>query len=165
MEIIKEFGINPILLLAQIVNFTILLLLLKKFLYKPILKVLEDRKSTVAKSLKQAEEIEKRLEQTALEQEKLLKSAAAESNKIISDSKKEAHELAEKTLEQTKQTINDMLEKNEARLKTEKDQMLIEVKKELTDLVVATTLKVSKKTFSKEDNKKIIDETIREAGK
>lgn len=165
MEIIKEFGINPILLLAQIVNFTILLLLLKKFLYKPILKVLEDRKSTVAKSLKQAEEIEKRLEQTALEQEKLLLAASTESNKIISDSKKEAHELAEKTLEQTKQTINEMLEKNETRLKMEKDQMLIEVKKELTDLVVATTLKVSKKTFSKEDNKKIIEETIRETGK
>jgi len=76
MEIFNQFGINPLLLLAQVVNFAVLLFILKRFLYKPILKVLEERKKRIEESLKNAEEIEKRLVETAeLEEEILAKSA------------------------------------------------------------------------------------------
>ena len=47
MEIIKQFGINPILLAAQVVNFIVLLFIFKKLLYKPILKVLDERKKKI----------------------------------------------------------------------------------------------------------------------
>ena len=53
-KILSDFGVQPILLLAQIVNFLILLILLKKFLYKPILQVLEKRKETIDEATKQA---------------------------------------------------------------------------------------------------------------
>lgn len=162
MEIVKEFGINPILLLAQIVNFTILLFLLKKFLYKPILKVLEERKTKIAKSLKQAEEIEKRLEQSTMEQEKVLNKARSEANQIVSQSKKEAKELSEKTVEQAKVVVTEMLEKNQERLKLEKEQMMIEVKKDLADLVVKATKIVSSKTLTKEDNDKMVSQALKE---
>lgn len=165
MEIVKEFGINPILLLAQIVNFTILLFLLKKFLYKPILKVLEDRKSKIAVSLKQAEEIEKRLEKSAVEQEEMLNKARTEANLIISDSKKEAAELAEKTIEKTKVNVAEMLKKNEDRLKLEQEQMLIDVKKDLAEIVMRATAKVSQKTITGADNKKMVDEALAEVEK
>src|SRR5437870_10658982 len=56
MEILKNFGFEPILFIAQIVNFVIIYLILKKFLYKPVLKLLKDRKQTIAGGLKQAEE-------------------------------------------------------------------------------------------------------------
>jgi len=52
MEILKEFGIQPTLLLAQIVNFLIILFVLKKFFYKPIIKVLDARKKRIEVSLK-----------------------------------------------------------------------------------------------------------------
>jgi F-type H+-transporting ATPase subunit b len=61
MDILHEFGVQPILLLAQIVNFAILFFLLRKFLYGPLLKILEQRRNTIKESLKNAEKIEKQL--------------------------------------------------------------------------------------------------------
>ncbi len=162
MEIVKEFGINPILLLAQVVNFAILLFLLKIFLYKPLLKTLEERKTKIAKSLKQAEEIEKRLETSTVDQEELLNKARSEANKIISDSKKEAKELSEKTVEQAKVVVAEMLEKNQDRMKLEKDQMMSEVKKDLADLVVRATEIVSSKSLTSEDNQKMVSQALKE---
>ena len=55
MEILENFGVNPVLLAAQIVNFIIVLFILKKFLYKPILDLLKKRQFTIKEGLKQAE--------------------------------------------------------------------------------------------------------------
>ena len=60
MDILSQFGVKPILLAAQVVNFLILLFILKKFLYGPILKVLSERRKKIEDSLKNVEEIEKR---------------------------------------------------------------------------------------------------------
>lgn len=162
MEIVKEFGINPILLFAQIVNFTILLVLLRKFLYKPLLKVLEERKVKIAQSLKDAEEIEKRLAKTAEEQEKLLANAKSESNQMVADSKKEAKELSEKTLADARLAVEEILAKNQERLKLEKDQMMKEVKQELAELVTQAAEKVAKKTMNSGDNQRLVAETLKE---
>ena len=72
MDILNQFGVQPILLAAQVVNFLILLFILKKFLYGPILKVLDSRKKTIEQSLKNAEEIERRLLETTEEKEKVM---------------------------------------------------------------------------------------------
>lgn len=162
MEFLEKFGINPILLIAQVVNFTILLLLLRLFLYKPILKVLEDRKNKVEQSIKSAELIEKKLAKTQEDQEKLLEQARTEANKLINEAKAEAKELAEKTLTETKVTAEEMLAKNEQRLKLEKDSMMVEVRKEIAELVTTAAAKVTKKSMTETDNKKLVDESIKE---
>ena len=59
MQIFESFGIQPTLLLAQIVNFLIILFLLQKFFYKPIFKMFEDRKKRIEESLKSADLIER----------------------------------------------------------------------------------------------------------
>ena len=56
MEIIKNFGVEPVLLVAQIINFLIILFILKKFLYKPVLDTLKKREDSIKEGLKQAEE-------------------------------------------------------------------------------------------------------------
>lgn len=165
MEIVKEFGISPILLLAQVVNFTILLLLLKKFLYKPVLKALDDRKAKIAKSLKDSEEIEKRLQKISDEQESILEKARSEASKIITEAKDESKQLTEKSLAQTKETMQQLLDKNKERLTLEKEQMMSEAKKELTDLVMAATAIVAKKEVSKSSDSKMIEEAIESLGK
>ena len=162
MEIVEEFGLNPILLAAQIVNFTILLVLLQKFLYKPILKVLDERKTKIAKSLKDAQEIEKRLEQSTLEQEKLLDKARVEAGTMIKEAKEEAKALSEKTVEEAKTQVNLMMQKNSERLSLEKDQMLKEVKQDLAEIVMAASMKVSRETIDESANKKIVEAVVKE---
>ncbi len=165
MDIVNQFGIKPTLLLAQIVNFAILVVLLKIFLYKPILKMLAERKSKIAKSLKDAEEIEKRLEQTNIEQEKILDKARNDSSVMIENAKKETKELSEKMIAETKVTVEEMLAKSSERMKLEKEQMMSEVKKDLADLVVAATAKVAQKTVDDASSRKLVDETVKEVAR
>lgn len=162
MEFLEKFGVDPLLLLAQIVNFTILLLLLKLFLYKPILKILEERKKKVEHSIKSAEAIERKLAKVEEEQQKFLDQAKNEANKIIAEAKSEAKELTEKTITQTRQTAEEILTKNEQHLKLEKEAMLLEVKKELADLVAVATAKVVGKSLNEKDNQEIINQTLKE---
>src|SRR4030067_222054 len=72
MEVLEDFGVEPILLLAQVVNFVILLYILKRFLYKPILKVLEERKKRIETSVKQSEDIQKRFDEMSKKQTEIL---------------------------------------------------------------------------------------------
>lgn len=162
MEIIKEFGLNPILLIAQIVNFTILLLLLKKFLYKPVLKVLDERKKTIAQSLKNATEIEEKLQKTAQEQEKLLEKAKSEADNLIKEAKSEAKALSEKTLASAANQVSEMMEKNKIELNLEREQMINRAKKDLAEIVVAASLKIAQKTVAADDNKKMVKEALEE---
>ena len=149
-------------MLAQIVNFTILLLLLRLFLYKPVLKILEERKKKISKSLKDAEEIEKRLAETQMEQEELLGKARTESNQLIAEAKLEAKELSEKTLAEARFVAEEMLAKNGERLKLEREEMISEVKSEIAVLVTTAAAKVAGKSLDQIDNKKMVDETIKE---
>ena len=75
MEILKNLGFDPVMLAAQIVNFLIILYLLKRFLYKPILEMLKKREDSIKEGLKQAEEARITLEKTLQEEKKILSKA------------------------------------------------------------------------------------------
>ena len=94
MDILKNFGLNPILFGAQIVNFLIIFFILKKFLYKPILEILKKRQATIGESLKQAEETRLKLEKVVVEEKNILKNAQLQSKKIIEDARAESMEIA-----------------------------------------------------------------------
>ncbi len=82
MEILNNFGFEPILFVAQIVNFVIIYLLLKKFLYKPVLKLLKERRDIITKGLKQAEESARLLEETVQKEEKDIAGRPGEGKKV-----------------------------------------------------------------------------------
>ncbi len=111
MEILKQFGINPILLAAQVVNFLILLFILQRFLYKPLLKVLAERKKKIAESLKNAEEIEKRLLETEEEKEKILAKASTEAQKLLDDARKELEILRDEMKQSAQQQAEQIIKK------------------------------------------------------
>ena len=114
MEIIKNFGLNPVLLAAQIVNFLIILFILKKFLYKPVLNILKKRQVTIKEGLKQAEEARIKLERVVAEEKDILRQAQLQSRRIIEDARLESIEIAreinEETKKQTEKLINDTKE-------------------------------------------------------
>ena len=93
MDILKEFGVNPILLTAQIVNFLIILYIIKRFLLKPILDVLNRRKQMIKAGLEQAEESRILLEKTESREKEILKKAQEESKKIIEETRKQRDQI------------------------------------------------------------------------
>lgn len=116
MDILKEFGFNPTLFIAQVINFLIILFVLKKILYKPVLDMLKKRDHDIKQGLKDKEEAEKLLAEAEAKEAEILQKAQERAEKIIADAKAEASESraqieenarkdAEKMLSQARETI------------------------------------------------------------
>lgn len=123
MEIIKSFGIDPILLAAQVVNFLIIFWLLKKFAYKPIFKVLSDRKKAIAETVKNAEETKKALEKAVEEEKKILKNAQTQAQQILSDAKASSDQIMEESRTTAKEQVEKMMAEAHAKMQQETKQM------------------------------------------
>ncbi len=162
MEILNQFGIQPILLAAQVVNFAILLFILKKFAYGPILKVLEERKQKIADSLKNAEEIEKKLLQTEEDREQELEKAAKEAQRILEDAVSSATQIVAEAHGKASSDIEEMVKKAHEQIKQDRERMQSEIRTELADLVVTSLEKVTGKILTSKDQKELVDKTVRE---
>lgn len=161
-KILESFGVQPILLAAQAVNFLILLFLLNKFLYKPVLKVLEERKLKIAQSLKDAEAIELKLKKTEEEREKKLSQAAKEAQELINDSTKEAAVLIENAHIKASEEIQEMLSKAKNEIVQEREQMHQEMRNEVADLIVLSLEKITGKMIDKKDQKTIVEMSVKD---
>ncbi len=109
MEIVKNFGLDPILLGAQIINFLIIFYILKRFAYRPVLDILKKREDSIKQGLKEAEEGRKALEQALEKEKKILQNAQKIAEKIIADAKNQSIEIAKKMEENTKRQMEDMM--------------------------------------------------------
>src|SRR5579859_1473231 len=124
MEILQSFGVQPVLLLAQIVNFLIILWLLKRFAYKPIFKMLSDRKKTIAEGLKNADDARRALEKAVEEEKKILKKAQSEAQVILADARKQSDETISASRNEAKIQVEHML--SDAKSKMEQDNREME---------------------------------------
>lgn len=162
MEILESFGIQPILLAAQVVNFLVLLWVLQRFAYKPILKVLETRKQTIADSLKNAEEIEKRLQKTEEDREKRLQKAADEAREILDDATKTAAQIMEEAQEKGRQQMEEIVEKGRQTLQAEQEKLHQEIRQEVATIVVTALEKVTGKVLTPADQKKLVNQSLKD---
>jgi F-type H+-transporting ATPase subunit b len=88
MQLLGQFGFNPLLFLAQVVNFLILVYLFKRFLYKPILGMIRKREQRIQDGLRNAEEASAALEESREERERMLKETRVEAEKILAEAKR-----------------------------------------------------------------------------
>jgi F-type H+-transporting ATPase subunit b len=109
MELLNNFGFEPILFIAQIVNFLIIFFVLKKFLYKPMLKMLDDRKAKISQGAMQAEEAARILSETTQKEESILKKAQEQAVLMIKESKAEQQELMRQSEKDTQTRVEKML--------------------------------------------------------
>jgi len=162
MEILQTFGVQPTLLIAQIVNFLILLFILKKFLYKPILKVLAQRKEKIAQSLKDVEEIEKRLKEANEEGEKIIQKATQQSQKLI----EQGTEISQQIVSEGKQAAEKIIEEaNKAAkeaIRHEEENLRKELNNEIAKIVTLSLQKITGKILTKKDQQDILSSSIKD---
>jgi F-type H+-transporting ATPase subunit b len=139
---IAALGIDTPFLIAQVVNFLILFFLLRWVLYRPILDILAKRRTTIEEGLKAAEEAERRAASTQEETAKLLSEARAEASSIVEDAKVAAVAVATKLKEEAAASSEALLQRTRTTLAAEKDAVLTQAEKELTNLVVLATERV-----------------------
>lgn len=160
-KILSDFGVQPILLAAQAVNFFVLLFILKRFMYKPLLKVLEERKQRIAESLKNAEEIERKLAQTEEDRENKLIKATEEAQKIIEEATKNASEIISEAHVKASSDIEDLVIKAHEQIKMDREKMQAELREELGEIVSLSMQKITGKILTKKDQESLVKETIR----
>lgn len=161
MEILNQFGFEPLLFFGQIVNFLILAFIFKKFLYKPILKTLKDREHKISKGLKDAEGASLALTNAENEKDKILTKASKEAEKILDDTKTASETLRAEILSKAKEEADKIITAAKKEVDTQMDEMEKRAKKASLDNSVAILEKVLDNLFTKEEKKKILDKNMK----
>src|SRR5258708_2549509 len=141
-DLLTAFGINWKLLVIQAVNFGLLLAVLYKFLYIPVLKILEDRRRIVEKGVTDAKAAEEALARAEAEKEAIVSHAVLESDALIKEAKHHASEEEQKILRAANERSFEIATAAERKAEEEKARVMREAEKEIAQLVVLGMEKV-----------------------
>ena len=153
--------LDPGLFVWTIITFLILLGLLSKFAWKPLLHALEKRENEIARSLKDAEKARKELDRLTSEGNEIIAKARSEAQAIVGEGKKAADQLKESTLSKAKETAAANLDDAKEQIKMEKEKAIAEIKGEVVGLSLSIAEKLVKKNLNEEDNKSLINESLK----
>ena len=162
MGLLQDLGVDGPKLIAQLINFAIVLFVLWRFAYKPVFKMLETRRKTIAESMDNAEKIKTELTETQAERDKVLAEANQKAQEMIADAKEAAKQVGEAEGQKAVKQAEEIIRKAREATDADRDQMMSELRAEIGRLVVETTAKVSGKVLTTEDQQRLIDETNRE---
>ena len=165
MEILKDFGIQPTLLLAQIVNFLIILFVLKKFFYKPIIKVLEDRKKRIDQSLQNADLIEENLKKTQDQSAQIIAQAQKNAQELIQEAKAETQRLSAQAATDAKKQVEEILASARVQIEAQKESMQKHLEKETLTLVIGVVKKVLGRNLKEQEKAQITKSAVSELTK
>lgn len=160
-ELIKTFHIEANLLLAQIVNFVIVLLVLYKVAYKPVLKTLNERTGKIEKGMEDAEESRKKLENALQLEKEILTQAKKEAQGIIRKAEDNAKKNADSFALETKEKTDKMIAEAKKIIEQEKNKMFTELKMNIAGLVVSATEKVLEEKIDHQKDQGIIARSIK----
>ncbi len=142
MEIFAKLGINGPIFLAQIVNFFLLLYVLKRLLYRPILNILKEREAKIKKGLLEAEKAEIKLKEVRESVEEKMKEATKEVDRILARAYKEGEKERNEMFIQAKEDIDKMKEDMMKEFKKERENIVAEVRSETGKLVIEIVKKI-----------------------
>jgi F-type H+-transporting ATPase subunit b len=156
---IEVLGIQWVKLIAQTINFAIVLFVLWKWAYKPIFNVLEVRREKIVESLANAEKIAAQLAKTEVDRKAILAQAGDEANKMIEEARVAALRVREVETQKAITAAEQILIKAREAAAQDHDRMLQELKREVGRLVVQTTTTVTGKILTPEDQRRLAEET------
>lgn len=156
--------IDPVTMIATLINTLILFLVLKHFLFKPVNKILDERKQNVEETYRQADE--KLTEAARLESEytEKLANAKAESAEIVKNATKRAQTRSDEIIAEAKSEASSLIVKANADIEKEKKRAVNQIKDEISDIALAVAEKVVEKEIDPKDHERLIESFISELG-
>lgn len=160
-ELLAKLGIDWKLLIAQIVNFLILLFILYKFAYGPIVAMLEKRQKKIEQGLKDAEAAGKNLEKSEERQKEILRKARTEAKTIIEKSRTQAENSKSGIAAEAKSQAEKIIADAKVQIEQEKKKTIAEIKSEIGNLVAAATEKVIDEKLDEKKDKELVEKAIK----
>jgi F-type H+-transporting ATPase subunit b len=165
-EMVKQtgetFGFDTKIFLSQVISFIIVALVLRRFAYKPILAVLEERRQRIAEGLLNAEKIKQQLAEAEQRHAEILAKANAQAQKMIDEARESASHVAERKQQEAVAAAEQIMAKAREASAIEHERTMTELKRELGRLVVDTTAKVTGKVLTSDDQRRLQEEASRQ---
>jgi F-type H+-transporting ATPase subunit b len=153
---------DPGLFIWTIVTFLVLLALLAKFAWKPLLQALENREETIRKSLDDAQQARQELERLNQESAQLIAKARQEADAIVARSRTDAERLKEDMRQEARAESATIVKNAERQIQLETGRAIEQIRHEAVDLSIAIASKVIGRNLSKDDNERLIEDTLKQ---
>jgi F-type H+-transporting ATPase subunit b len=156
----KTFGWNGPFFIAQVINFILVMIVLKKFAFGPVQGILEQRRARIAEGEAKLAKIEQQLAESERTTAAAIAKANEDSARLINEAKASATALTEQKAQEAISSAQQILAKAEAAAKAERAQLISELKGEFGRLVTATTAQVTGKVLTSDDQARINQEAL-----
>lgn len=157
-------SIDPGSIFFTLINTLILFLVIKHFLFKPVNKMLEERKDDIALTYSKADNALEKAKEAEEHYNKLISGARDESADIIKAASEKANRRSEEILNNAKADAIQIKQKAEADIEREKQSARSEIRSEILDLAVMVASKIVDKEINEQDQRRFIDEFIENVG-
>src|SRR5215475_10861779 len=153
---------DPGLFIWTILTFLVLVALLAKFAWRPLLAALESRQEAIKKSLEDAEKAKQELARLQQESAKIIDQARVEADLILTKTRSDAERLREDLKAKAKEEADSMVRNAEQQIQLQTRQALQDIRQEVADVAVMVASKLIERNLVKEDNERLITETLKQ---
>ena len=154
--------LDPGLYIWTIVVFLILLALLGKFAWRPLLEALEQRQESIRRSLDDAAKAKQELERLQTESQRILAEARSEAESIVARTRDDANRLRDEMRQKAQAEAANIVKNAQKQIELETNRAIQQIRHEAVDLSVAIASKLLQRNVSKQDNERLIEETFRQ---
>jgi F-type H+-transporting ATPase subunit b len=163
--IIKAFYIDWHLMIAQLINFSIVIIVLWRFAYRPVLKVLKERSDKIAQGLDEAQKAKESFVNATVEKGRLIKEAEAEKQKIIDDVLERIETVRKEKSAEARAEAETIVSDAQAQIRSEREKMLVDLRRELGELVTLAAGKLTRSRIDEKTDQGIIDDALEDLKK
>ncbi len=160
--IADTFGVDWPHLIAQIISFSIVCFLLHRFAYKPVLRMLEERRQQIAQGLANTEKITAELTRAEAQRHEIMVQANAQATKLIEEARVAAGRVQQEETQKALAAAEQIILKSRESAEQDYSRMLGKLRHEIGRLVVQTTANVTGKVLTPEDQRRLNEETTRQ---
>lgn len=157
---ITDLGINVPTLIGQTVNFLILLLVMRLLVYKPVLKMLDERRRRIAEGLSAADASKEREVEAARQAQEAIEGARREGQGIVAQAQQVAQRVQEDGRQQAQAQAELILERARSEIQLERDNAIAELRREFADLTISAAEKVIEQSLDRNAHQRLINEAL-----
>lgn len=163
--VISMLGINWKLLIAQLVNFAIVLFVLWKWVFTPLSQKLAERSARIEKSLAEADDINRMHRSAEEEKAEVIRAARQEASSIVTAAESSANKVKEEIITEAKRQSQKVLDDSKKEMKAQQEAMLQSVRAEAAVLITSATEKILGEKLDSAKDKAMIERNLAELAK
>src|SRR6266545_811233 len=160
MEILNSLGINLTALIWHAVNFLILLFILQRFLYKPVLRMLDERALRIRDSMAQAEEARAEVARLRDDAKDILDAARREGQELLAQANRNSERILAEARQQAQAEADRIVERARAEIVREREQAFAELRQEVADLAVMAAGHVIRRSLDDDAHRELVRQFI-----